>query len=156
MVKTGLLPMFAPLIAAALLFGPAPALANPPCSVRSLAGAWVFATDVGQQMILPAPGDITAIGTINIDREGNISGKFDFTVAGFGFFPNNSYTGSITVNPDCTGTVTFVTSAGTGRTDSIVVVNRNEIWSMSQDIFNLWTARARRISKVPEKEHVEE
>jgi hypothetical protein len=149
MTKTGMLGTFTHLIGAMMLFGlAAPALANPPCSVRSLAGAWVFATEVGQQKLLPAPGDITAIGTINIDETGNISGKFDFTVAEFGFFPNNVYTGTITVSKDCTGTVTFVTSAGTGRTDSIVVVSRSEMWSMSQDVMNLWTAKARRISKV--------
>ena len=153
MTKTGLLGTFTPLIGAVVLFGLAtPALANPPCSVRSLAGTWVFATDVGQQKLFPAPGDITAIGTINIDRAGNFSGKFDFTVAEFGFFPNNSYTGSITVNPDCTGTVTFVTSAGPGRTDSIVVVSQSEMWSMSQDSLNLWTAKARRISRGPGQE----
>jgi len=153
MTKTGLLGTFTPLIGAVVLFGLATsALANTPCSVRSLAGTWVFATDVGQQKLFPAPGDITAIGTINIDRAGNFSGKFDFTVAEFGFFPNNSYTGSITVNPDCTGTVTFVTSAGPGRTDSIVVVSQSEMWSMSQDSLNLWTAKARRISRGPGQE----
>jgi len=154
MTKHGIPGTFTQLIGSVLMLGlaAAPALANPPCSVRSVAGAWVFATDVGQQTLLPAPGDITAIGTINIDGEGNISGKFDFTVAEFGFFPNNTYTGSITVNPDCTGTVTFVTSAGTGRTDTIVIVSQSEMWSMSQDIANLWTAKARRISKVPRED----
>ena len=49
------------------------------CSVRKIAGRWVFATGVGQ---FPAfGGDITAIGTMNIDREGDLSGKFDATVA---------------------------------------------------------------------------
>ena len=38
------------------------------CSTRTLAGRWLFATDVGQ---FPAfGGDITAMGTMNIARTG--------------------------------------------------------------------------------------
>jgi hypothetical protein len=33
---------------------------------------------------------VEAIGTVNIDREGNVSGKFDFTVALVGFVPDTS------------------------------------------------------------------
>jgi hypothetical protein len=102
---------------------------------------------VGQQAIFgpAAPGDITAIGTMNIARDGTIAGEFDVTVAEFGFFPDNAYTGSVTVNPNCTGTWTFTTSIGTSRADSIVVAGRDEIWIMSRDILNLWTGKARRI-----------
>jgi hypothetical protein len=134
--------------------GTAPALADDKscsCSTQMLAGHWVFATEVGQQKLLPG-GDITAIGTVNIDRDGNLSGKFDATVAEFAFLPNNTFTGSVTVNPDCTGTQTFVTSAGTGRTDSIVVLSRDEIWGMSRDPLNLWTFRGRRICGRPAHE----
>jgi hypothetical protein len=114
------------------------------CSIRSLAGRWVFATGVGQ---FPAfGGDITAIGTLNIDRDGNVSGEFDATVASVDFLPSVGYSGSVTVDPDCTGTLTFVTTAGTARTDSIVVPSERELWSMSQDPGNLWTVRARKIS----------
>lgn len=51
------------------------------CTTRMLAGRWLFATDVGHQMLLPG-GDITAIGTMNIDRAGNLNGKFDANSAG--------------------------------------------------------------------------
>ena len=47
---------------------------------------------------------------------------------------------------DCTGTVSFATSVGSVRTDSIVVVNRREILGMSQDPANLWTYQVRRIA----------
>jgi hypothetical protein len=117
------------------------------CSIRSLAGRWVFATEVGQ---FPAfGGDITAIGTMNIDREGNVSGEFDATVASRAFLANIAYSGSVTVEEDCTGTLTFETSAGTVRTDSIAVVAQNEMWGMSQDPGNLWTYRVRRLSTRP-------
>ena len=54
-------------------------------------------------------------------------------------------TGTVVVNPDCTGTLTFNTNAGTTRTDSIVIVNRRAMLGMSQDPQNLWTYKARRI-----------
>jgi hypothetical protein len=118
------------------------------CATRDLAGRWIFASDVGQQLIfLPASeGNITAIGTMNFDKQGNLSGEFDATVAGFIFLPGNTYFGSVTVNPNCTGTLTFQTSTGTFRIDSIAVISRDEMWGMSQDPSNLWTYEMRRIS----------
>ena len=52
-----------------------------PCSARMLAGRWMFATDVGHQSRYPG-GDITAIGTFRVDRQGNVfDGVFDATVS---------------------------------------------------------------------------
>ncbi len=124
------------------------ALADGSCSTRSLAGRWMFATGIGRQSLgppFPEGKDITAIGIFSVDRFGNATGTFDATVQDFLFLPNNSFTGSITVNPDCTGTLIFTTSAGTARTDSIVVVNRREILGMTQDPANLWTYQMRRL-----------
>lgn len=131
-----------------------PALARDRCSTRTIAGRWMFATEVGQIDLSlfgigtegEAVAGITAIGTMNIDRNGNVSGEFDVTVAQFAFLSDNEYGGSVTVDPDCTGTLTFVTSAGTMRTDSIAVLSPREMWGMSQDILNPWTYRVRRIS----------
>lgn len=130
----------------------AQALAEGPCSTRAIAGHWVFATGVGRQMLgdpFPAGKDITAIGTINIGKDGSLSGKFDVTVQDSFFFPDVVFSGSVTVNPDCTGTLTFVTDVGTARTDSIVVVDRREMLGMTQDPLNLWTYQVRRISSKP-------
>ncbi len=127
----------------------AEALADGPCSTRAIAGHWVFATNVGRQMVgdpIPPGKDVTAIGTMNIDRHGNLDGIFDVTFQDFAFLPNITYSGSVTVNPDCTGTLHFVTSTGTERTDSIVVVNRSEMLGMSQDPLNLWNYQVRRIA----------
>ena len=126
-----------------------PAAADDTCSVEDVAGNWVFATGVGRQMLggnIPPNKDITAIGTMNIERDGTLSGQFDFTVQDSFFFPGLDYVGSIVVNPDCTGTVTFVTSFGTSRTDSIALVSRREMLGMSQDPLNLWTYEIRRIA----------
>ena len=109
------------------------------CSPRMLAGRWMFATDVGKQSFFPG-GDITAIGTFWIDRFGNVSrGVFDATVADFGFLPGIRFSGSFALKPDCTGTFTFTTSAGTTRTDSVIVLGPGHIRGMSQDVQFLWT-----------------
>jgi hypothetical protein len=107
------------------------------CSARMLAGRWMFATDVGKQTFFPG-GDITAIGTFRVDRAGRFKGVFDATVAQWMFLPGVTFTGSFTVNPDCTGTLSFVTSAGSSRTDSIVILG-DRIRGMSQDVTFLWT-----------------
>ena len=127
----------------------APALADQDrCSTSMLAGRWLFATGIGHQALdnAPPPGDITALGTMNIRRNGTLEGAFDVTFEGAAFAPGLVYTGSVVVNSDCTGTLSFVTSAGTVRTDSIAVLNRYEIWAMSQDPKNVWTYRVRRVS----------
>jgi hypothetical protein len=117
------------------------------CSTTMMAGRWVFATGIGHQALLnaPPPADITAIGTMNVDWHGNLDGAFNVTFEGAAFVPGIPYSGTLTVNPDCTGTVTFVTGTGAARTDSIVVLNRYEFWGMSEDPSNLWTYQARRL-----------
>lgn len=116
------------------------------CSTAMLAGRWFFATDVGHQALegAPPPGAITAIGTMNIRRNGDLEGVFDVTFEGAASREELLYTGTVKVNDDCTGTLSFVTSLGTARTDSIVVLNRYEFWAMSLDPKSLWTYSARR------------
>lgn len=116
---------------------------GPECSVRALAGRWMFATDVGKQTFFPG-GDITAIGTFRADRYGKVSGVFDATIAGWMFLPGLTFTGAFTVNPDCTGTLSFTTGAGTTRTDSIVILG-DLIRGMSQDTQFLWTYEMKRL-----------
>lgn len=126
-----------------------PAVADDSCSIRAIAGNWLFATGIGRQMLgvpFPPDKDITAIGTMNIAADGTLSGTFDITVEDFAFIPGVVYTGSVTVNPDCTGTLNFATSVGSVRTDSIAVISRREILGMSQDHLNLWTYQIRRIA----------
>lgn len=120
------------------------------CRTKNLAGRWLFATGIGHQQTgppAPPPGDITAIGTMNIDRQGELEGTFDVTFEGAGFLPGILYAGSATLDEDCTGTLTFVTSSGSERTDSIALVEHDLIWGMSQDPNNLWTYRVKRISR---------
>ena len=119
------------------------------CSVKAVAGQWLFATGIGRQMLgapFPPDKDITALGTMNINRDGSLSRTLDVNVEDFGFIQGSVYEGSLTVNPDGTGTISFVTSVGSVRTDSIAVVSRKEMIGMSQDPANLWTYQVRRIA----------
>jgi hypothetical protein len=116
------------------------------CNTRMLAGRWMFATDVGHQVRFPGGGHITAIGVFRFDRQGTLlDGTFDATVENFRLLPGVTFTGSVVVNANCTGTLTFVTSAGTSRTDSIVVLGPGHVRGMSQDPDNLWTYEMRRL-----------
>lgn len=117
------------------------------CSLRQITGKWIFATAIGRQMLpgLPPGKDMTALGTWDVKRDGTLSGVFDVTVQDTFFGPGIRYEGSVVVNRDCTGTVTFVTELGSTRTDTIAIVGRNEIIGMSQDPFNLWTYQVRRV-----------
>lgn len=126
-----------------------PALADQGCSLKDIAGKWIFATNIGRQTLgppFPADKDITAIGTMDIARDGTLTGTFDVTVEEFAFIPGVSYTGSVMVRPDCTGILSFATSVGSVRTDSIAVLSRAEMLGMSQDPLNLWNYQIRRIA----------
>jgi len=125
-----------------------PAWADRGCSVRDVAGKWMFATGIGRQMLpgFPPDKDITAIGTMNIARDGSLEGTFDVTVQDTFFQPDIPYTGSVIVNSDCTATIEFVTALGSARTDSVVIVNRRAMTAMSQDPLNLWTYEIRRVA----------
>ena len=130
------------LLVASMFAGPA--FAGKACKTRDIAGKWIFATGIGQ--LLPPDTGITALGTMNITRGGEVSGKFDATIAGFEFIPEVLYEGTVTVNPDCTGTLTFITSAPSERTDSIAIVNRRQMLGMSQDPTNPWTYQVLRLT----------
>jgi hypothetical protein len=132
--------------------GPAEADSERECSIHDIAGNWFFATQVGHLKVLHpetgetlVDGDITALGTMNIGLDGSLIGVFDVTVLETFFSEGVGYSGSVTVNANCTGTLTFVTTTGAERTDSIAVLNDNEMWGMSQDPLNLWTYEVRRI-----------
>lgn len=137
------------LIGTAALCASSAASAYGACSTHALAGSWVFATGIGRQSLgppFPSDKDITAIGTMIINKDGSLAGRFDVTVEDTFFFPGNAYFGTVMVNPDCTGTLSFETSQGTLRTDSIVITGRHEFLGMSQDPANLWTYEAHRLS----------
>jgi hypothetical protein len=115
------------------------------CSVKSLQGRWMFATGVGRQSAFPDRGDASAIGIFSVDRAGKVTGKFDANMLNGAPLLDVKFDGSITVNPDCTGVLTFSTARGDTRTDSIVVINSREIAGMRRDPQFVWTYQMRRL-----------
>lgn len=124
-----------------------------PCSLKTIVGSWVFASEVGEftDVVTGEPlGKGTAMGTWNVDKEGNMTGKFDLNCAcGEPFVLQGvDYWGPVTVYPDCRGTVSFETSMGDTRTDSIVISESgDEIRGMSLTEGTLWTYTLKRTGK---------
>ena len=125
------------------------------CSIRDIVGKWLFATEIGRQMLpgFPPDKDVTALGTMVIRRDGTLTGVFDVTVQDSFFVPGVGYEGAVVINPDCTGTLMFVTGVGTVRTDSIALVGRSEFLGMSQDPANLWTYQGRRVGSMEQRDY---
>jgi hypothetical protein len=119
--------------------------ASADCSVKSLAGRWMFATGVGRQSAMPDRGDVSAIGIFSLDRAGKLTGKFDANMLNGAPLVGVKFDGTITVNPDCTGELNFSTAMGDKRTDSIVVINSREIAGMRRDAQFVWTYQMRRL-----------
>lgn len=78
----------------------APAHAGgPPCSLARAAGNWAF-TDNGTVVGI---GPRTAVGTLTLDAAGNLSNGAA-TSSLNGSIANETFSGTYTVNPDCSGT----------------------------------------------------
>ena len=91
------------------------------CSAAKLAGAWGFSW-TGTLIIANSPFPAAAVGTSISDADGNISGTLTSSIGGT--VSQDTMTGTTTVNPDCTGTLT-VTILG--------AVTRTATWDMVFD-----------------------
>jgi hypothetical protein len=118
-----------------------------PCSIATIAGGWVFITDVLYTQAGTVDG--IAIGTVNIGMDGSYVGTYNWSGTG-GSFLGNDYIGTVTVNPDCTGTVSFHDVGSTYDVVQSIVIARDgqEIWGDFQnpaDDVGIW--RAKRIKE---------
>ena len=91
------------------------------CSARSVAGDWGFT--LSGTLILPSgavPG--AAIGRAVADNDGNLTGTEGRNVGGG--YADETFTGSWTVNPDCTGSMTanFYEAGQLVRTSVLTIV----------------------------------
>ena len=99
----------------------AAAQAKTPCSLANIAGDWAF-RDNGKT----PNGDVNAIGTIHIAKDGTITGHGWTTVGGVvssEFFP----VGTTTVTADCLSTGTF---EGTPPYHCVIFANRTKQWCL--------------------------
>jgi len=89
---------------AALCLGVVPAVqAADHCSNAKAAGNWGL-TLTGTLLLPTGPVPGAAVGRVRIDADGNVSGTEARNVGGG--FANETLTGSLTVNSDCTATLT--------------------------------------------------
>ena len=99
------------------------------CSLSGTAGKYGFT--LSGTVVLPAgPVPIAAVGRVNLDGAGNANGAESRSVGGG--FADETFTGSYTVNADCTGTATvqFFESGQLVRTSILSLVfdnNQREI-----------------------------
>jgi len=83
------------------------------CSVATLSSDFVTSWSGNN----PAP--VAALGVLTFDGAGNLTG-FD-TVSFNGAIYERTITGTYTVNPDCTGTISWTTSIGSFNNLNIVI-----------------------------------
>jgi hypothetical protein len=106
------------------------------CSLAAVAGNYGFT--INGSLILPTgPVPIAAIGRATVDAEGNASGTEARNVGGN--FANETLTGTVTVEPDCTGTETlkFFESGQLVRTivlSAVIDDNSNEVRFVQQSL----------------------
>jgi hypothetical protein len=74
------------------------------CSLKGTAGKYGF-TLTGVVMLGTGPVPIAAVGRAVLDDSGNVTGTESRSVGGG--FADETFTGTYTVNPDCTGTATL-------------------------------------------------
>jgi len=76
-----------------------------PCSYSSVSGDWGF-TSSGTRV---GVGPVAGVGTATLEKSGNVDGAQ--TVSFNGIIANETFTGTYTVNSDCTGSLTVVVSS---------------------------------------------
>ena len=117
------------------------------CSIATIAGAWVFTTN--NLYLQNGMLDGNALGTANYGEDGTVSGKYDWEGT-TGFYPGNSWVGTVSVNPDCTGTLSFHNVGSDQMVVQSIVIARSgqEIRGMFQDpTIDVGTFTAKRVSE---------
>lgn len=120
------------------------------CSVASLGGTYAIQ---GQGTIVaqipnfpPPPFPFAETGIVTFDRAGKLSGKT--TVSFNGFVVQPTFTGTYTVNSDCTGSFTIQSSIGITLHDDVVVIGGGRRFeSVEPDPFVVITRRAERLEE---------
>jgi hypothetical protein len=98
--------------------------ATPICSLATLDDSYGY-TATGT---IPGLGDLAAVGILTSDGAGQVSGA-DTVAASIGVIEQRTFTGTYTVNADCTGSLTlqFVAPTFSGlATVDIVIVDKGD------------------------------
>ena len=111
------------------------------CSLASLHGTYAIQ---GQGTIVaqlpgfpPPPFPFAETGIVSFDGAGALSGKTTVNFNGMVLQP--TFTGSYTVNSECTATFTIQSSAGFTVHDNVVVISKKKFRSVEPDPFTVIT-----------------
>jgi len=103
------------------------------CTQASLEGSWGFTLS---GTLIPSAGvrlPVAAVGTFAIDSSGSVSGGDTTSVDGT-IFPE-TFTGTATVNPHCTGSAMIISSVlGVSHFDFVLTTKRKEILLIRKDL----------------------
>jgi hypothetical protein len=121
---------------------------DPACSVSSLRGTYAVqaqGTIVGQLPGFPPPPfPIDEAALVSFDGAGNLSGKTTLNIGGVVLQP--TFTGTYTVNSDCTGNTTVHSSLGFVVHDATILVRGGrEFRDVQTDSFEVSTRNGVRI-----------
>jgi hypothetical protein len=123
---------------AILLASVAPLAQANQCTAQNAAGAYGF-TLTGVLITSTGPVPIAAVGRASVDISGHVTGTEARSVGGG--FANETLSGTVTVDPDCTGSMTmnFYETGQLVRTSvlSIVFVNNQRELQMVQSSLTL-------------------
>jgi hypothetical protein len=115
------------------------------CSNASLKGTFAYTVTGSTSLPPPLGGPFGGIGRQTFDGNGHVSGTQ--TVNLNGNVLRQTYTGTYTVNPDCTGSVILMLDIPMGlvtHSDFVIDDNGNEIRSVETDSGSVLTVIARR------------
>jgi hypothetical protein len=135
-MKRNLMRILPGLFLLAVLLGIAPSTPAGQCSLTGTAGKYGFTLN-GVVITPNGPVPIAAVGKAILDASGNVSGTEARSVGGG--FADETFTGTYTVNPDCTGTTTlqFFESGNPVRTSVLSIVfdsNEKEIRMLQKSL----------------------
>jgi|SRR6266849_2417997 len=136
MKRKVLLTTLLPILFATLGLGAAPSAHARQCSLAGSAGNFGF-TLTGTILLPTGTVPIAAVGKVTVDASGNVSGTESRSV-GEGF-ADETFSGTLTVNPDCTSTLTvkFYESGQLVRTSvvsTVAVDNQREVRGVQKSL----------------------
>jgi hypothetical protein len=136
MIQKTLPETFLAILFATLVLLVAPSAQARQCSLAGSAGNFGF-TLTGTILLPTGAVPIAAVGRATIDAAGNVSGTESRSVGGG--FADETFTGTLTVNPDCTGTLTvkFYESGQLVRTSvvsTVAVDNQREVRGVQKSL----------------------
>jgi hypothetical protein len=119
-----------------------------PCAIHELAGPWGY-TYSGAITAGPAAGPAASVGSFTQDPTGNIKGSQ--TRSFNGDVENETLTGTVSLNPDCTAVVTvnvYLNGAFERSTtlDAVYVDNQRGVRAIFTTPFTVITLEGRKIS----------